>query len=316
MSVQIRLAFEFLGLEAAADRARFGAGVMASAPTQYAFEDAGAFACDSMVAFAFAIMGIGKVTATALEARDKRGRLLARAGGMANVVAAATLAEDGGIACDVYTTMGAEHADTVAAKEGSEGAVAVQEHDGDRGIGEGLEAFGTQQPSGEQAEFRFSKAGVETNFGKECLLSVDGPVSIPGWNAADLDMDPFLARDDVPFPQHVGEVLLVGEGIPQRNLAGDGEGEVTSGNGGTILNGTAGPSAFNEAKGRVGNGTFDGSADAHDEAHGRVAVELEEGAGPMFATESGLSVWVREATVPSNDEAGGLNDRGTSLGSR
>ena len=79
--------------------------------------------------------------ATTFEAGDERGGLLARAGGVTNVVAAAALAEDGGVTGNVDAAMSAKHADAVAAEEGREGAVAVKDDDHDGCEGESLEAF-------------------------------------------------------------------------------------------------------------------------------------------------------------------------------
>ena len=116
-----------------------------------AFEHAGALAGDGVGALALAVVSVRQMAATTFEARDERGRLFARAGGMSNMVAAAALTEDGGVPSNVDAAMGAKHANTVTAKEGREGAVAVKDDDRDGGEGEGLEAFRAQEPAGEEA---------------------------------------------------------------------------------------------------------------------------------------------------------------------
>ena len=268
MSVKVCLSLKLLGLEAATNRARFGAGVMASASAQDALKDARAFASDGMCAFALVVMGVSQMAAAAFETGNESRRFLTGASGVTNVVAATALAEDGGIAGDVHAAVGAKHADPMAAEEGCEGSVAVEQDNRDGGIGEGVETFGAEQPLREQAELRVREAGVEANLREQGLLRIEGAVSIPSRDAAELNVNPLLAGDDVAFPQHICEVLFVGEGIRQGNLAGDSEREIARGNGGPILDRAAGPSAFDEVKGQGSNGTFDGSVDAHDDLHG------------------------------------------------
>ena len=87
--------------------------------------------------------------------------------------------------------------------------MAVKEDDRDRGVSQGAEVFGPKQPTGEQAEFRISKVGVEVNFRKQGLLSVYSAISIPSGNTTHLNMDPFLTQDDMTFPKHVHKVFFV-----------------------------------------------------------------------------------------------------------
>lgn len=169
---------------------------------------------------------------------------------------------------------------------------------------------------GIEAEFRISKAGVKADLRKQGLFRVYGTVGIPGRNATHLNMDPFLARNDMTLAEHVCEVLFVREGVRQGDLTSNGEGEVACGNRGGIFNRMARPSTFDKAKGGVGHGTFNGSTDTHDDLRGRVAVEFNEGACPMFAAETSLTVGVGETAVVSNYKAGRFDDRGTSLGGR
>ena len=314
MCVKVCLALELLGFEAALNRARLCVSMVSSATAQDALEHAGAFASDGVGALAFTVMGIRQMAATALEAREKRGRLLARASSMADVVTAAALAENGGVAGDVYAAMGAEHADTVPTEKGSERAMTVEEDNCDGSVGQGAEAFGAEQPAGKQAEFRISEAGVKANLGKQGLLSIEGAIGIPSGNTAHLNMDPLLTQDDMTLPKHVSKVLLIREDVSQRDVASDGEGEVAGGNWGGIFDGMVRPGTFNKANGRVGHGMFDGGADAHDDLRGGTAVEFDKGPSPMLAAETSFAVGIREATIPSNDKAGRFDDRSACLG--
>lgn len=142
--VKVRLALELLGLEAALNRAGLGTSMVASATAQDALEHTGALASDGMGALALTVMGIRQMSSTALEAGDKRGWLLAGASSVANVVAAATLAEDRGVTGDIHAAMGAKHADTVATEEGVEGTVAVEEDNRDGSVGQSVEALGAE----------------------------------------------------------------------------------------------------------------------------------------------------------------------------
>ena len=249
--------------------------------------------------------------ATTFEAGDERGGLLARAGGVTNVVAAAALAEDGGVTGNVDAAMSAKHADAVAAEEGREGAVAVKDDDRDGCEGESLEAFGAEEPAGEEAEFRLSEAGVAANFREEGLLLVNVAVGVAGGHAAELHMDPFLARDDVAFAKDVGEVLLVGEGVSQGDFASDGEREVAGRHRGAIFDRAARPCALDETKGRACDRPLDGSADPHDETRGRAAVHLKEGSRAVLPSKGSFPIGVGEAAIASDDEASRFNDRGT-----
>ena len=184
------------------------------------------------------------------------------------MVAAAALAEDGGVAGNVDAAVGAKHADTVTAEEGREGAVAVEDDNRDGGKGEGLKAFRAQEPAGEEAKFCLGEAGVEANFREEGLLPVDVAVCIARGHATYLHMDPFLPRDNVSLAKDVGEVFLIGEGVRQGDLTSNGEGEVTRRHRGAIFDRAARPSTLDETKGRSSDRPFDGSANPHDEACG------------------------------------------------
>ena len=62
---------------------------MPGATAKDALEYTGTLASDGMRAFALAVVGVGEVASTALEAGDERGRLLAGAGGVADMMASA-----------------------------------------------------------------------------------------------------------------------------------------------------------------------------------------------------------------------------------
>lgn len=142
----------------------------------------------------------------------------------------------------------------------------VQDDDRDRGKGKGLKAFRAEEPTGEEAKLRLRESGVETNFRQEGVLPVYIAIGIASRHTAHLHVDPFLPRDDVAFAEDVGEVLLVWESVREGDLPSDSEGEVTRGDGGGILDGAAGPSAFDEAKGRASDRPFNGSTNAHYDA--------------------------------------------------
>ena len=222
------------------------------------------------------------MTAPTFEAGDERGRFLTRAGGVTNMVAAAALAEDGGVAGNVDAAVGAKHANTVTAEEGREGAVAVKDDDRDGGKGEGLEAFRAQEPAGEEAKFGLGKAGVEANFREEGLFPVDVAVGVACGHTAYLHMDPFLPRDNVALAKDVGEILFVGEGVRQGNLTSNCEREVTRRHRGAIFDGAARPSTLNETKGWASDRALNGGADPHDDARGRAAMHLKEGPSAVF----------------------------------
>ena len=141
-------------------------------------------------------------------------------------------------------------------------------------------------------------------------------IGVASGHTAELYMDPFLARDDVALAKDVGEVLLVWEGIPQRDLTSDGEGKIARWHGGAILDRTARPGALDETNGRACDCPLNGSANSHDDARGRAAMHLNEGSSAVLTPKGSFAVGVGEAAIAGDDEASCLNDRGTGFRGR
>ena len=131
MGVEVGLAIQLLCLEKALHRAHLRANVVASATTEDALQHTQPLARNGVSAFAFAMMCVHKVVAAALKARHKCRQLLTCVGHMANVVAAAALAEYGEVASNVHATVGAEHADIMMVEEGGKGTVVVEDDNSD-----------------------------------------------------------------------------------------------------------------------------------------------------------------------------------------